>query len=192
MLVAPYSMPDELERHIHREMRNARAGRPASIHAKCNALTDERLVKLLYKAGQAGVDVRLIVRGACCLMPQVKKLSENIRAISIVDKYLEHSRLFFFGGGGREKVFISSADWMTRNLDKRLEVGAPILDDNVKRTLRNFFDIQWADNVKARDLAEMGVNTYVASNPPDRVKAQDAVYEYYQLINRAQNGPASQ
>jgi len=182
LLVAPYFMRAKIERLIHREIRNARADQPAYIHAKCNTLTDERLIRLLYKAGQAGVEVRLIVRGACCLMPRVKDLSENIRAVSIVDKYLEHSRLFFFAGGGREKAFISSADWMTRNLDKRLEVGAPILDDDVRRTLRDFFDIQWADNVKARDLAEMGVNTYVESNPPEPVKAQDAVYEYYRTV----------
>ena len=187
LLVAPYFMRDKLERLIHKEIRNARAGKPAYIHAKCNTLTDERMVRLLYKAGQAGVQVRLIVRGACCLMPQVKNLSENISAISIVDKYLEHSRLFLFANGGDEKVYISSADWMTRNLDKRLEVAAPIVESGVRQTLRNFFDMQWADNVKARDLAEMGVNTYVSANLPRHLRAQAEVYKYYQNCNSAKN-----
>lgn len=185
LLVAPYFMRDKLERLIRREMRNARTGKPAYIHLKCNTLTDESLIRLLYKAGQSGVEVRLIVRGACCLMPSVKNLSQNIRAVSIVDKFLEHSRLFIFGNGGNEEVFISSADWMTRNLDKRLEIGAPIIAAEIKRTLRDFFDIQWSDNVKARDLAELGVNTYASSNLPRPARAQTRVYEYYRTANNA-------
>ncbi len=179
LLVAPYSMRKKLVGLIHREIINARAGKKAHIHVKCNTLTDERMVRLLYRASRAGVEVRLIVRGACCLMPQVKDLSENIRAISIVDKYLEHCRLFLFGNGGEEKVFISSADWMTRNLDKRLEVAVPILSAGVRRTLRDFFDIQWADNVKARDLAELGVNTYVSGAGRKALRSQTALYKYY-------------
>lgn len=178
LLVAPYSMRKKLVSLIHREIKNAHRGKPAYIHAKCNSLTDERMVRLLYRASQAGVEVRLIIRGACCLIPGAEGLSENIRAISIVDKYLEHCRLFLFAGGGEEKAVISSADWMTRNLDKRLEVGVPIVSDGVRKTLRDFFDIQWADNVKARDLAELGVNTYV-SGGQKAVRAQTALYEYY-------------
>ncbi|UQZ89264.1 polyphosphate kinase 1 [Deltaproteobacteria bacterium Smac51] len=188
LLVAPYFMRKKLVQHIHREIKNARQGKKAYIHAKCNTLTDERMVRLLYKAGQAGVEVRLIVRGACCLMPQVKKLSENIKAISIVDKFLEHCRLFLFAGDGDEKVFISSADWMTRNLDKRLEVAAPILSENVRRTLRDFFDIQWSDNVKARDLAELGVNTYVSGGGRRQVRSQAALYQYYQNASQRNTG----
>ncbi|MDR2946219.1 MAG: polyphosphate kinase 1 [Candidatus Adiutrix sp.] len=179
LLAAPYFMRPQIEQLINREIRNARAGKPAYIHAKCNTLTDERMVRLLYKAGQAGVDIRLIIRGACCLMPRVKKQSENIGAVSIVDKYLEHTRLFLFCNGGQEKAFISSADWMTRNLDKRLEIAAPILSESVRRALRDFFDIQWADNVKARDLTDMGVNTYVSPEGAPPLRAQTAVYDYY-------------
>ncbi len=179
LLVAPYFMRDRFEELVHREIRNARQGRPAYIHLKCNTLTDERLVRLLYRAGRAGVQVRLIVRGVCCLMPQVESLSENIRAVSIVDRFLEHSRFVIFGGDGQEEIYISSADWMTRNLDKRLEVAAPILSESLKRTLRDFFDLQWSDNVKARDLAEMGINTYVSRDGAGRVRAQTAAYEYY-------------
>lgn len=183
LLAAPYFMRGQIEKMIHREITAARQGRPAYIHLKCNTLTDERMVRLLYKAGQAGVEIRLIVRGACCLMPGVPGLSENIRAVSIVDKFLEHSRLFFFGAGGQEKVYISSADWMTRNLDKRLETAAPILDDAIRRTLRDFFDLQWADNVKARDLAHMGRNTYVTGDPGRKLRSQAAVYEYYRRLS---------
>ncbi len=184
LLVAPYYMRKRLVRLIRREIKNARAGKKAYIHAKCNSLTDERMVRLLYRASQAGVEVRLIIRGASCLIPGVPGLSENIRAISIVDKYLEHCRLFLFANGGEEKVFISSADWMTRNLDKRLEVGVPIFYESVKRTLRDFFDIQWADNVKARDLAELGVNTYVSGAGREPLRSQTALYEYYRSLDK--------
>lgn len=107
-------------------------------------------VKLLYKASQAGVEIRLIVRGACCLQPQMKDLSENIQVISIVDRYLEHARIAIFHNDGDEKVYIMSADWMTRNLDRRIEVGVPILDKEIKQTLKSFFDIQWSDNESKR------------------------------------------
>lgn len=181
LLVAPYFMRQGFEDLIQREIDLARQGKPAFIHAKCNTLTDERMIRLLYRAGQAGVEVKLIVRGACCLMPRVANLSDNIQAISIVDRFLEHSRFFIFSGGGAEEIYISSADWMTRNLDKRLEVAAPILADNLKKTLRDFFDLQWSDNVKARDLSILGDNSYVSRNSPGRVRSQAALYDYYKL-----------
>ena len=180
LLTAPYFMRRNLEAMIRREINNARRGRPAHIHIKCNTLTDEKMIRLLYQAGQAGVEVRLIIRGACCLIPGVPGLSDNIQAVSIVDRFLEHCRVWFFGHNGREEIFISSADLMTRNLDKRLEVAAPIVAPEIKKTLRDFFDIQWADNVKARDLAVMGANEYVAKNSNHRVRAQVALYNYYQ------------
>ena len=178
LLVAPYFMRNQLERMIRQEMAFARRGQPAYIHLKCNTLTDGKMVRLLYKASQAGVDIRLIIRGVCCLMPQMPRLSDNIRAISIVDNFLEHSRLFFFGNNGREKVYISSADWMSRNLDKRLETAIPILDDSIRRTLREFFNLQWADNVKARDLAHMGNNTYINENTIPPICSQTLVYDH--------------
>ncbi len=179
LLVSPFSLRQQLTRLIRREIKNARAGRPAHIHIKCNTLTDEEMVRLLYEAGRAGVEVRLIVRGACCLMPQVVNLSENIQAVSIVDKFLEHSRLYIFAAGGQERMYISSADLMTRNLDRRLEVAAPILAEGPRRMLRAFFDLQWSDNVKARDLAELGGNTYVSTGLPRRVRSQTALYQHY-------------
>jgi len=179
LLAAPYFMRKGFEQLIQREMRLARFGLPAYIHIKCNTLTDEKMIRHLYRAAQAGVEVRLIVRGACCLIPNRKDLSENIQAISIVDRFLEHARLFIFGGGGQEDIYISSADWMTRNLDKRLEVAVPILDANLRKTLRDFFDLEWADNVKARDLSQLGENSYVTRGRPRRVQSQAALYDYY-------------
>ena len=187
LLAAPYFMRRRLEILIRQEIQNARRGRPAHIHIKCNTLTDENMIRLLYQASQAGVEVRLIVRGACCLMPQVPGLSDNIRAVSIVDRFLEHARLWFFAHGGREQIFISSADLMTRNLDKRLEVAAPIVAPDLRRTLRDVFDLQWADNVKARDLADLGANQYVNNEQGSRIRSQVALYQYYQSGRAPEN-----
>ncbi len=135
LIVSPYYMREQFEELIEQEITNAQNGVKASIYAKLNSLTDEEIINLLYKASQAGVEIRLIVRGACCLQPQVKGLSENIKVISIVDKYLEHARLTIFHNNGDEIIHIMSADWMTRNLDRRVEVGVPILNEDLKQTL---------------------------------------------------------
>lgn len=183
LLVAPYFMRKGFEELIRREIRLAQLGLPAYIHVKCNTLTDEKMIRHLYRAGQAGVEIRLIVRGACCLIPNRPGLSENIQAISIVDRFLEHARLFIFGGGGPEDIYISSADWMTRNLDKRLEVAAPIMDENLKKTLRDFFDRQWADQVKGRDLSRLGENGYVGRSRTRGARSQLASYDYYKRMS---------
>jgi len=182
LMVSPYYMRREFEELVKTEIKNARDGNKAYIYAKFNSLTDEEMINLLYKASQAGVEIRLIVRGACCLQPQVAGLSDNIKAISIVDRFLEHGRLAIFCNGGDEQVFIMSADWMNRNLDRRVEVGTPILDKKIKQTLRDVFDIQWSDNEKARDLAVFGSNQYVeqGDNPPCR--SQMALYDYYKKM----------
>jgi polyphosphate kinase len=179
LIMSPYNLRKALTRMIEREMENAKNGKKAYIWIKCNNLTDEKIALLLHKAGQSGVHIRLIVRGACCIRPQVPGLSENIRAISIVDKYLEHARLMFFCNGGDEAVYISSADLMTRNLDRRVEVAAPVLDKRLRKELRRFFEIQWADNVKARDLAAPDQNSYVSAAGAAAVRAQTALYEFY-------------
>ena len=183
LLVSPYYMRNQFVNLIKKEIKNAQNGKRAYIFAKFNSLTDEEMVKLLYKASQAGVEIRLIVRGACCLQPQMKDLSENIWVISIVDRYLEHARIAIFHNDGDEKVYIMSADWMTRNLDRRIEVGVPILDKEIKQTLKSFFDIQWSDNEKARDLTVFGSNNYVkrGDNPPCR--SQTALYDFYKKLN---------
>jgi len=179
LMMSPYSMREQLKKMILQEIKHAQKGEKACIYAKFNSLTDEGMIKLLYKASQAGVEIRLIVRGAICLQPQVKGLSENIKAVSIVDKYLEHARLVLFGNGGNEKIYILSADLMRRNLDYRVEVGVPILDKNIKETLKNVFNIQWNDNVKARDLNICGNNNYVKNDNKQQIRSQIAVYEYY-------------
>ncbi|MCD7977159.1 MAG: polyphosphate kinase 1 [Tannerellaceae bacterium] len=179
LIVSPYFMRNHFEKLIEKEIRNKKKGKKAYIYAKFNGLTDTRMINLLYKASQAGVEIRLIIRGTCCLQPQVKGQSDHIRATSIVDKYLEHTRLFIFHSGGEEQTYISSADWMTRNLDNRIEVGVPILDKKIKKTIRDVFDIQWADNIKARDLRVLGKNNYIKKNAKKPCRSQLALYDYY-------------
>lgn len=184
LLVSPYYMRDAFTEMIDREIRNARKGRRAYICAKCNSLTDEKIIERLHAASKAGVEVRLIVRGACCLQPSVKGVSEQIRAISIVDKYLEHARLYIFANGGDEVTYIGSADWMSRNLDRRVEVCTPILDRQIQRLLRKVFAIQWADNVKARNLADQEQNPYVkAEEGAQPLRSQTALYAYYKELS---------
>ncbi|HEU4365622.1 MAG TPA: polyphosphate kinase 1, partial [Candidatus Krumholzibacteria bacterium] len=140
-LVSPFDMRRAFQKLVHREIKNARAGAPAYIDAKLNSLVDLEMIELLYEASRAGVKVRLIVRGICSLVPGVPGMSDSIEVISIVDRYLEHSRIFFFANGGAERCFISSADWMTRNLDYRVEVAAPILDPALIAELRYYFNL---------------------------------------------------
>ncbi|MDR2954517.1 MAG: polyphosphate kinase 1 [Prevotella sp.] len=184
LMLSPYYMRNQFEELIKQEIKNAQSGKPAFIYAKLNTLTDEDLIELLYKASKAGVDIRLIVRGACSLQPQLKDLSENIRVISIIDNFLEHARLAIFANGGEEKAFIMSADWMTRNLDRRVEVGTPILDKKIRKTVIDVFNIQWADNEKARDLSVFGINQYVEKGDNSSCRSQIALYEYYKKMEK--------
>ena len=180
LMVSPYYMRQEFYDKIDNEIRHARKGERAYIYAKCNSLTDVGIIEKLYEAGRAGVEVRLIVRGACCLLPQVEGLSPNIRAISIVDKYLEHARLYIFCNGGHETIYTGSADWMARNLDRRVEVCVPLYDEVIRKKAREVFDIQWHDTVKARLLDEGHQNTYVQPTPGEEpLRSQAALYEYY-------------
>lgn len=185
LMISPYYMREQFETLIKQEIKNAQSGKKAYIYAKFNSLTDEDMISLLYKASQAGVEIRLIVRGACCLQPQVKDQSENIRVISIVDKYLEHARLAIFHNNGDENIYIMSADWMTRNLDRRVEVGTPILDKKIKETLKEFFNIQWSDNEKARDLTIFGSNEYVEKGDNQSCRSQMTLYDFYKNFNKA-------
>lgn len=182
LLVSPYYMRGKCENLIETEIRNAQKGKKAYIYAKFNSLTDEKIINHLYKASNAGVKIRLIIRGACCLQPQVKGQSENIKVISIVDKFLEHARMAIFCNGGIEKIYILSADWMTRNLDRRVEVGVPIFDKGIQRTLKKVFEIQWSDNVKARDLTIFGQNNYVTKKQEIPCRSQLALYDFYKSL----------
>ncbi|XHX80799.1 MAG: polyphosphate kinase 1 [Stenomitos frigidus ULC029] len=156
LLVAPVSLRDRMLALIHRESEHARNGLHARIVAKMNALVDPRMIVALYEASQAGVQVDLIVRGMCCLRPQVLGISENIRVVSIVGRFLEHSRIFYFHNQGQEEVFIGSADWMTRNLDRRVEAVVPIDDPAIAKDLQEILGILLADNRQAWDLQADG------------------------------------
>ena len=150
LLVAPFQMRDKFKRLIRGEIRNALAGKQAYVLLKINNLADQEMIRLLYEAGRAGVEIRLIVRSMFSLVPAEQGLSDHIQAISIVDRFLEHTRFCIFANGGEEKVFIGSADWMGRNFDRRAEVMCPIYSPQLKQELREYFEIQWVDNVKAR------------------------------------------
>ena len=152
LFVSPHSNRNNLMALINNEINNAKAGEPARITIKCNNLVDERIIAKLYEASQTGIQVKLIVRGMCSLVPGVTGISENIEAISIVDRFLEHPRLFIFHNRGKPLYFISSADLMTRNLDFRVEVTCPIYDPRLQQRLQTIIDLQWRDNVKARIL----------------------------------------
>ena len=178
LLVAPFTLRDQLEEMIAKEIENAKAGKKAYIHAKMNSLEDKKMIKRLYKASQAGVEVRLIIRGICCIVPGIKDVSENIEVISIVDRYLEHGRIYIFGNGGKEKIYLASADWMKRNLSRRVEVAFPIYDKKLRKEMRNIFNQYWNDNVKARIIDQKLANEFVKSNNA-RFHAQHDLYEMF-------------
>ena len=179
LAVSPFSMRRTFTQLINKEMANAKAGKPAYIILKMNNLVDRKMINHLYKASQAGVKITLIIRGICSLVCGVREISENITGISIVDKFLEHMRVFAFANGGDEKYFISSADWMTRNLDHRCEVAVQVRDKKVQRILKNILQIQLSGNTKARILDQHLTNTYKkrAQNEP-KVRAQDELYNF--------------
>jgi polyphosphate kinase len=177
LVVAPLQMRNKFTKLIDNEIKNAKAGKPAYIHAKMNSLVDSEMINKLYEASKAGVKVKLVVRGICSLVPGVEELSENIEVFSIVDKYLEHSRIFIFCNAEDEKYFISSADWMVRNLDRRVEVATPIYDEALKMELREHMIIQFADNTKARIINEAQDNKYV-KNEHKPCRAQEDIYAF--------------
>ncbi len=182
LLLSPFGFRNKLVMLIENEMKNAKAGKEAYIYIKINNLTDEEIITKLYKAGDAGVKIRLIVRGMLSLVPGVKGVSENIRAIGIVDRFLEHSRFLIFCNGGDELVYITSADIMPRNLDRRIEVTCPIWDPALKKEITDVFDIQWNDNVKARLYDEEQSNRLVksGSNP---LRSQIEIHRYLTEVN---------
>jgi polyphosphate kinase len=175
LLVAPVNLRERMTALIGREAEHARAGRPARIIAKCNSLTDVSVISALYGAARAGVRVDLIVRGVCMLRPGVPGVSDNVRVVSVVGRFLEHSRIFYFANDGREEVYIGSADWMYRNLDRRVEVVTPVKDAKLRKYLKEtVLDTYLRDNVKARVLREDGSYERVVPQPGEgRVSSQD-------------------
>ena len=183
LIVSPHYTKKILKQLIEEEIKNAKAGKEAYIKLKMNNITSYKMIDKLYEASRAGVKIQMIVRGICCLVPGIEGMSENIEVISIVDKFLEHPRLFIFGNNGNPKVYISSADWMTRNISFRVEVGCPIYDETIKQELIDTFEISWTDNVKARVIDQAQDNHYRLHTLPAQ-RSQVALYEYYQQKNK--------
>ena len=182
LVLSPFSLRNKINLLIENEIKNARAGKKAYIHLKLNNITDAEIINNLYEASSAGVNIKLIIRGMNSLVPGNKDISENIKAIGIVDRFLEHSRFMIFRNGGKEEVFISSADLMTRNLDHRIEVTCPVFDKNLKNELKEIFDIQWSDNVKARKLDASLSNKFVKPDKKE-FRSQVEVYNYLKKVH---------
>jgi polyphosphate kinase len=178
LLVSPHSLRNSLEALIRNEIAFAKAGKKAHIRIKINSFSDFRMIDLFYAASQAGVQIELIVRGICSLIPGIKGMSENIKVISIVDRYLEHPRVYCFHNDGDKKLYISSADFMGRNLDSRVEIACPIYDEKIKKEILETMDICWNDNVKARVIDAVQSNKYVVNDKP-ALRSQYATFDYY-------------
>ncbi len=179
LIVAPFHMRTTFIKLLNNEIRNAKAGIEAWMILKINNLTDLKIVKKLYEASSAGVKIKLIVRGICVLQPGVSGLSENIEAITIVGRFLEHSRIMVFANAGKELYYLSSADWMERNFDNRIEVACPIFDRDLQRELMTMLQIQLRDNTKARVITPTKSNQYVKGNPNLKINSQVETYKFF-------------
>ena len=186
LMVSPHGTRNKIIKAINREIQNQKSGLEAEINMKLNSLADKEIIDLLYKASQKGVKVRLVVRGINCLIPGKPGLSENIECISVIDKFLEHPRIYWFKNAGDDKVYISSADMMTRNLDYRVEVACPIYDKSIKKTIIDTFNLSFTDNVKARIIDEHESLKYRVNNEPFN-RSQFSTYEYLQQLNEELN-----
>lgn len=180
LLVSPNEMKNRFVALINNEIKNRKSGKPAYIKIKINHITDPVMVEKLYEASRAGVDIDLLVRGNCSLVPGIPGVSDHIRIAGIIDRYLEHSRIFVFAAGGEERVFIGSADWMPRNLDNRVEVITPVYDPEVKEEMKRIVDFGLRDTLQARIVDGEGKNLF---KQPDEggqpFRSQEALYEYY-------------
>ncbi|MGI4862500.1 MAG: polyphosphate kinase 1 [Janthinobacterium lividum] len=179
LLVAPFTLRKQLLKLIADEAARARKGKEAYIILKLNALEDTGMIAALYEASQAGVRIELLIRGIGCLVPGQPALSENITQRGLLDRYLEHARIYVFANGGAEKVYLSSADWMTRNLDRRVEVAFPLLDEPLRAEVRHLLDLERADNLKARDFDN---HLLLSAEGAPPVRAQEAEYQYLKKL----------
>jgi polyphosphate kinase len=177
LLISPVSMRKQLIQLISKETAFAKKGKPAGIMLKLNSLSDEILINKLYDAARAGVKIQMIIRGIYCMLTENKKF-KDVYAISIIDEYLEHARVMIFNNGGNEKVFISSADWMVRNIDHRIEAACPIFEKGIQQELKDILNIQLNDNIKARLLDNELSNTYVNPRNTKKVRSQVETYNY--------------
>ncbi|MDP1727895.1 MAG: polyphosphate kinase 1 [Bacteroidota bacterium] len=179
LLVAPEFMKKQFLNLIEHEASNAKQGKPAYIIAKMNSLVDFEIIKKLYEASNAGVKISLIVRGICCLVPGINNSSENIQVISIIDRFLEHARVYIFANGGHEKIYLASADWMSRNLNNRIECAFPIYNEKAKKFVRDIINLQLSDQIKARKIDGFDDNSYVKKDNTNLSKSsQQATYEF--------------
>ena len=176
--IAPVGLRKKIENLIKNEIRNAKEGLDAQIIFKMNSLVDEAIIRLLYQASQAGVKIKLIIRGICCLVPGVEGLSDNIEVKSIVGRLLEHSRLFYFYNAGNDKIFMSSADIMPRNLDRRVELLFPVEDEYNKSRVRKILELYMADTDKSRILDKSGHYFRVDKRGKEPLNVQDYLYDY--------------
>jgi polyphosphate kinase len=172
-------------KNINHEAENAREGKKAVILAKMNSLVDAGIIKALYEAAAAGVEIKLVVRGICCLRPGVKGVSENIRVTSIVGRFLEHSRIYYFENGGEPKLYLASADWMPRNLDRRVEVAFPVEDEAVKKEVLEILTTTLSDNVKARVMQSDGTYKRIDRRGKESVHSQMLFYDMAVNKNKA-------
>ncbi len=178
LIVSPLESRQKFYGLIGQEIKNAKSGKKAYITLKMNSLTDEDIISKLYEANNAGVKIKLIIRGMCCLIPGVEGFSENIEAFSIIDRFLEHARVWIFGNDGNDLVYLSSADLMPRNLDHRVEVGFPILDPDIKSEIIDIINIQLMDNTKAREINRLNNNPYRKTRTKAVSRAQNDIYSY--------------
>lgn len=179
LIVAPFHMRNQFIKLISNEIKNAKAGKDAWIIIKLNNLTDSKIIKKIYEAAEAGVQIKLIIRGICALNPNLAAVKGNIEAITIVGRFLEHSRVIVFANGGQELYYISSADWMERNFDGRIEVACPITDRDLQREMMTLLQIQLKDNTKARYISATKSNQYVKGNPNLKINSQVETYKYF-------------
>lgn len=179
LITSPHYTRNRFNQLIDREVQNSIAGKPAYIKLKMNSLSDKKMIDKLYHASRAGVKIQLIVRGICCLIPGVPGMSDNIEAISIVDNLLEHSRIYIFGNNDEPEIYISSADWMTRNIDERVEVSCPVYDDEIKQQFLDIFETYWKGNVKVR-IHEQSLSNRYRNQDGEKFRAQFEMYKYYE------------
>lgn len=184
LIVSPIDSRPAIYKLIDNEIKNAKAGKKAYMILKMNSLADEQLIGKLYQASNAGVKINMIIRGMCCLIAGVKGYSENIEVVSIVDKYLEHARVHIYCNGGDELIYLTSADFMTRNIDTRVEVGFPIYDEQLKKEVREIINIQLADNTKSREINSHNTNKYHKTSSSVSHRAQVDTYEYLKNKNK--------
>ncbi|MGL4959041.1 MAG: RNA degradosome polyphosphate kinase, partial [Plesiomonas sp.] len=182
LIVSPQNSRKMLYKLIDQEILHAQSGQKSGISLKINNLVDKGLIDRLYAASNAGVTVRLLIRGMCSLVPGLKEVSENIHITSILDRYLEHPRVYAFENAGDTLVYISSADWMTRNIDYRIEVGTPILDAELKKQVLDILNLQFNDTVKARIIDKELSNRYVPRGNKRKLQSQLAIYDYFKGV----------